>query len=223
MKLQLSKQYPFNFVAMAFKIAGREIDERALAKFDAYEVDAFLQERGPVEQAAIEWALADDDSALPDSRYPSAIAQTTHYFEQEYLKGRFGLVSLSDFNGLAMSWPQVEVIRDKINRFEDKDRFACHRCLFEVRDVLSIFIQNAKAYGRRNSAIKEEKIASIPVSELALDSYARRLLMDNSIKTVGDLTKVTADYLLSIRDFSEKRLARVRECLGEYNAHLIGE
>ena len=68
MKLQLSKQYPFNFVAMAFKIAGREIDERALAKFDAYEVDAFLQERGPAEQAAIEWALADDDSALPDSR-----------------------------------------------------------------------------------------------------------------------------------------------------------
>ena len=117
----------------------------------------------------------------------------------------------------------MEVIRDKINRFEDKDRFACHRCLFEVRDVLSIFIQNAKAYGRRNSAIKDEEITSIPVSELALDSYARQLLMDNSIKTVGDLTRATADYLLSIRDFNEKRLERVRECLGEYNAHLIGE
>ena len=61
MNLQLSKQYPFNFVAFAFEVLEKPIDERALAKFDAYEVDVFLHERGMAEKNALEYLFVDED------------------------------------------------------------------------------------------------------------------------------------------------------------------
>ncbi len=224
MNLQLSKQYPFNFVVMAFKIAERKIDERALAKFDAYEVDAFLQERSASEREAVEWALRDDDGATPpDAKYLPTLAQVAFRFEHEYLNGRFGLVSLADYNGLAISWPAVAALVDRIDLFKDGDAKGCQHCLLDVREKLALFALNARSYSKQHLALDSKIAEKFPVLSLPLDAQARELLTNYGIETVGDLTRVTADFLLNIKGFGDRRLERVRDCLAKYNAHLLGE
>ena len=82
-------------------------------------------------------------------------------------------------------------------------------------------VSNAKSYGKMDSIYDDT--SELLVRNFAMDSYGRQLLIENNLDTVSKLTCVTADYLLSIRDFGEKRLARVRECLKEHDAHLLGE
>lgn len=220
MKLELSKQYPFNFVALAFELLKRKLDERALAKFDAYEVDEFLQKCSDEEQKIIQWALSDDGASPPAVDYGRTLFIVASRFEQKYLDGHFSLVLLADFNNLAMSWAAVEKVVDKIDRH--KDQLAAQRCLFDVRDILATKVLNAKSYAKLETSAYIDD-SEIPVRDFAMDSYGRQLLLENNLNTVGKLTCVTADYLLSIKDFGETRLKRVRECLGTYGTHLLGE
>lgn len=219
MKLELSKQYPFNFVALAFALLGRKLDNHALAKFDACEVDAFLQERSYAEKATIAQALSDDGATPPSECQVKTLHVVARSFERRYLEGHFSLVSLDDFNGLAVSWAAVEKLVDKIDRL--RDDFAAKHCLYEVRDILAMQVSNAKSYGKMDSIYDDA--SELLVRNFAMDSYGRQLLIENNLDTVSKLTCVTADYLLSIREFGEKRLARVRECLKEHDAHLLGE
>ena len=56
-----------------------------------------------------------------------------------------------------------------------------------------------------------------------MDSEGRQILIDDGLDTVGDLIRVTADYLLSLDRFGEKRLEAVRDNLAELGVHLLGE
>ena len=77
MELTISKQYPFNFVALALETMGISFDERSLAKFDAYEVDVFLKdrcERSSSEKEAIEW-FTSDRATPPKESYKESLVR----------------------------------------------------------------------------------------------------------------------------------------------------
>ena len=226
MNLQLSKQYPFNFVAFAFEVLEKPIDERALAKFDAYEVDVFLHERGMAEKNALEYLFVDEDKRdklSPEQKedYKRYLSNAVVDFEREFLRGRFSLVSLFDFDNLAISWAEVEKLANKIDRNQDATRAV--RCLNDIRTRLAGFLMITNCYRARNPLASDPEIEKISVLDFRMDSNGRQILRDNCLNTVGDLMRVTADYLLNISGFGEKRLQAVRDNLAEYGVHLLGE
>ena len=229
MKLQLSKQYPFNFVAFAFESLGKPIDDRALSKFDAYEVDRFLQSRNSIEKAALEYSLGSSKAKCMNiadevrANYKKALSIVVADFDYEHRNGRFGLVALLDFNTLALAWPKAVNLAGRLDRLKNLVDFKLRDYVIDIRDDVATFASHAKEYGMINPKTKSSIIEQFSVLELDMDSRGRQLLDTNNIHTVGDLTRVTAEYLLSIRDFGEAQLEAVRKCLKDFNAHLLGE
>ena len=224
MELQLSKQYPFNFVALAYEILQEPIDDAKLAMFNAVEVDAFLHGLSETEQKAVEAALGYREKpgvSYKLESYKKALTGVVCVFERERLNGRFGLVSLQDFNNLAMSWAEIAGVIAKIDRLPDQ--FCAYRWLFEIRERLAMSLVNMKCYNERYPKLPDEELRDYPVSDFDMDSYGRQLLMENKINTVGDLTTVTADYLTNINGFGERRLENVRANLKALGTHLLGE
>ena len=226
MKLQLSKQYPFNFVVFAFEVLERPINERALAKFDAYEVDAFLHGRGMAEKNALEYLFVDEDKRdklTPKQKedYKQYLGKIVVDFEREFLQGRFSLISLFDFDNLAMSWAEVEKLARKIDRNTSATRAV--GCLSDIRTRLAGFLMTTNCYRARNLLAKDPEIEKLSVLNFHMDSQGRQLLVENSLNTVGDLMRVTADYLLGISGFGDKRLQAVRDNLAKLGVHLLGE
>ena len=221
MVLCLSGQYPYNFVALAMDVLELPFDEHALAKIDAFEVDVFIHERSKIEQEAVEYALSEDKPGPAKSEYKGALAGIISAFGRHYYNGRFSLMSLADYNGLTISWADVKNVITHIDRLKDD----CHAlsCLFETRDTLAMLVLNVDSYAKRCPQVKDEEIRQIEVCDLPMESTLRQLLRDNNIKTVGDLTLVTADYLMGLRGFGDRRLESVRECLKKCGAHLLGE
>lgn len=226
MVLQLNKQYPFNFVSFAFEVLGKPINDRALAKFDACEVHEFLQSRGMIEKNALEYILMDEKDRKSMSPkvyedYKQALGRTVVEFERAFLNGNFSLVSLSDYDNLAMSWIDAQKLKRKIERLSS--RADAKRCLQSIEEKLTCFLLNAKCYRARNLLAKNPEIEEKSVLGFHMDSEGRQILIDDGLDTVGDLIRVTADYLLSLDRFGEKRLEAVRDNLAELGVHLLGE
>ena len=223
MELTISKQYPFNFVALALETMGITFDERSLAKFDAYEVDAFLKERcerSSSEKEAIEW-FTGNKATPPKESYKESLVATISAFSYKYYNGQFGLVSLADFDNLAMSWVQVKKLVAKIDSLKDDTRAL--PLLFSVREEMGVFLANSGYYIAEHCRLEDENTENHPINYTRLDSCGCQILAEYGINTVGDLTRVTADYLLNIKGFGERRLERVRDSLRELKVHLLGE
>jgi DNA-directed RNA polymerase subunit alpha len=71
--------------------------------------------------------------------------------------------------------------------------------------------------------VQDQNIYDIPVKELEFSVRSRNCLKRANIKTIGELTKLSADDLLSIKNFGRKSLTEIREKLRKYGLSLKGE
>ena len=221
MNLELSKQYPFNFAAVAFAYLGIPFDEQKLARLNAVELDAYLHERGASKQEAICYLLNDDGATPPPDNMKHTISLLIGEFDCQYRAGRFGLVSLSNYNNLAMSWIEIEEMLHEIKTMPDETRAL--RYLHEIHTRLHSSLISAKRAMREEEIGVDDNIKELSVRKLGIDSFARQILIEHHIETVGDLMFVTADYLTNLKGFGDKRIERLRECLQEIGVHLLGE
>jgi len=68
-----------------------------------------------------------------------------------------------------------------------------------------------------------EKSHDIPIRELEFSVRARNCLKRANIKALGELTKMTAQDLMAIKNFGKKSLTEIREKLRQYGLCLKGE
>jgi len=70
---------------------------------------------------------------------------------------------------------------------------------------------------------KRENNYDIPIRDLEFSVRSRNCLKRANIKTLGQLTQMTAEELLSIKNFGRKSLNEIREKLRQFNLTLKGE
>src|SRR5260370_24471399 len=63
-------------------------------------------------------------------------------------------------------------------------------------------------------------VLEIPVTDFELSVRSRNCLKKMNIRTLGDLTRVTEQQLLSSKNFGETSLAEIKEILGSKGLHL---
>lgn len=120
-----------------------------------------------------------------------------------------------------MSWVQVKKIVAEIDSLKDDTRAL--PLLFSVRQEMGVFLANSGYYVAGHCRLEDENTENHPIKYTRLDSCGCQILAEHGINTVGDLTRVTADYLLNIKGFGGRRLERVRDSLKELKVHLLGE
>ncbi|PKK91409.1 MAG: DNA-directed RNA polymerase subunit alpha [Candidatus Wallbacteria bacterium HGW-Wallbacteria-1] len=95
-------------------------------------------------------------------------------------------------------------------------------------EYLNIFIQYKDDESEKLVLVsnqKEEPNAAlkIPVKELEFSVRSRNCLKRGNIKELGDLTKLSSNDLLQIKNFGKKSLVEIREKLAQYSLSLKGE
>src|SRR5205807_2215143 len=70
---------------------------------------------------------------------------------------------------------------------------------------------------------KHSQVLEIPVTDFELSVRSRNCLKKMNIRTLGDLTRVTEQQLLSSKNFGETSLDEVREKIGAFGLTLRGD
>lgn len=95
-------------------------------------------------------------------------------------------------------------------------------------EYINIFIQYKDVEAEKLVLIDEEveepdKNFDIPIKELEFSVRSRNCLRQANMKALGDLTKMSAQELLQLKNFGKKSLVEIREKLGANNLALKGE
>ena len=111
--------------------------------------------------------------------------------------------------------------------YEDRNDFnraqACYRRILETdpeNEVAKLYLKDAAAGGNvlydEDSQKKNERLAqllNIPVTDFELSVRSRNCLQKMGIRTLGDLTRVSEQTLLSSKNFGETSLVEIKEML----------
>jgi DNA-directed RNA polymerase subunit alpha len=111
--------------------------------------------------------------------------------------------------------------------YEDRNDFnraqACYRRILETdpsHDIAKLYLKDAAAGGNilydEDSQKKNERLAqllNIPVTDFELSVRSRNCLQKMGIRTLGDLTRVSEQTLLSSKNFGETSLVEIKEML----------
>lgn len=95
-------------------------------------------------------------------------------------------------------------------------------------EYINIFIQYKDVEAEKLVLIDEEqeepdKNYDIPIKELEFSVRSRNCLRQANMKVLGDLTKMSAQELLQLKNFGKKSLVEIREKLAMHNLALKGE
>src|SRR5207249_4612558 len=71
-----------------------------------------------------------------------------------------------------------------------------------------------------HDAARRSQVLDIPVTDFELSVRARNCLKKMNIKTLGDLTRVTEQQLLSSKNFGETSLQEIREMMSSKGLRL---
>src|SRR5438105_3123737 len=118
--------------------------------------------------------------------------------------------------------------------YEDHDRYDkaadCYRKVFNANpqnDQARLFLRDAQAsltmYYNPDDDIAHSRfsqVLEIPVTDFELSVRSRNCLKKMNIKTLGDLTRVSEQQLLSSKNFGETSLGEIKEILGSKGLHL---
>ncbi len=111
--------------------------------------------------------------------------------------------------------------------YEDRNDFnraqACYRRVLETQPdhpVARLYLKDAAAGGNvlydEDSQKKNERLAqllNVPVTDFELSVRSRNCLQKMGIRTLGDLTRVSEQTLLSSKNFGETSLVEIKEML----------
>jgi DNA-directed RNA polymerase subunit alpha len=111
--------------------------------------------------------------------------------------------------------------------YEDRNDFgraqACYRRILETdpdNEIAKLYLKDAAAGGNilydEDSQKKNERLAqllNIPVTDFELSVRSRNCLQKMGIRTLGDLTRVSEQTLLSSKNFGETSLVEIKEML----------
>jgi len=112
--------------------------------------------------------------------------------------------------------------------YEDRNDYvkaqACYRRVLETapnHQVAKMYLKDAVAGGPESvdqethiQSLKLAQLLSTPVSEFELSVRSRNCLQKMGIRTLGDLTGVSEQTLLSSKNFGETSLVEIKEMLG---------
>ncbi|MFN9605840.1 MAG: DNA-directed RNA polymerase subunit alpha C-terminal domain-containing protein, partial [Planctomycetota bacterium] len=111
--------------------------------------------------------------------------------------------------------------------YEDRNDFtraqACYRRILETdpaNEIAKLYLKDAAAGGNvlydEDSQKKNERLAqllNVPVTDFELSVRSRNCLQKMGIRTLGDLTRVSEQTLLSSKNFGETSLVEIKEML----------
>jgi DNA-directed RNA polymerase subunit alpha len=111
--------------------------------------------------------------------------------------------------------------------YEDRNDFAraqaCYRRVLETdpnHEIAKLYLKDAAAGGNvlydEDSQKKNERLAqllNVPVTDFELSVRSRNCLQKMGIRTLGDLTRVSEQTLLSSKNFGETSLVEIKEML----------
>lgn len=111
--------------------------------------------------------------------------------------------------------------------YEDRNDFsraqACYRRILETdpsNEIATLYLKDAAAGGNvlydEDSQKKNERLAqllNVPVTDFELSVRSRNCLQKMGIRTLGDLTRVSEQTLLSSKNFGETSLVEIKEML----------
>jgi DNA-directed RNA polymerase subunit alpha len=118
--------------------------------------------------------------------------------------------------------------------YEDNDRYdraaACYRHILHadpLHEQARLFLRDAQASTTMYYSPDDERdqgrysqVMEIPVTDFELSVRARNCLKKMNIKTLGDLTRVNEQQLLSSKNFGETSLDEIRDMLGSKGLRL---
>ncbi len=118
--------------------------------------------------------------------------------------------------------------------YEDNDKYAeavdCYRKLADANPLdeqARLFLKDAEAsltqyYNPDDEAATSRfsQVLEIPVTDFELSVRARNCLKKMNIRTLGDLTRVSEQQLLSSKNFGETSLQEIKDMLGSKGLHL---
>ncbi|MGF1578149.1 MAG: DNA-directed RNA polymerase subunit alpha C-terminal domain-containing protein [Gemmataceae bacterium] len=118
--------------------------------------------------------------------------------------------------------------------YEDNDKYAdavdCYRKLADANphdEQARLFLKDAEAsltmyYNPDDEAATSRfsQVLEIPVTDFELSVRARNCLKKMNIRTLGDLTRVSEQQLLSSKNFGETSLQEIKDMLGSKALHL---
>lgn len=217
MEMQFRKVYPYNFIVLALEVVDQHIGDEELARIDAYAVDVYVKSHSYFFRDLVERALSEEALSETERRDFRKICAS---FRQRLQQGSFRLVSLKDYDRLALSWVDV---RNLVYELEHSSGDEPTNRLEYMRAKLEMFLLQARNYTAERSDGIEENTRERLISSLPIESRTKQVLIENHIQTVADLISVSAECLLNLRGFGEARLKAVRECLERLDLHLLGE
>src|SRR5207302_4963055 len=112
--------------------------------------------------------------------------------------------------------------------YEDSDKYDkagdCYRRILHAKpqdEQARLFLKDAEAsltmyYNPEQDAINSRfnQVLEIPVTDFELSVRSRNCLKKMNIRTLGDLTRVTEQQLLSSKNFGETSLSEIKEMMG---------
>src|SRR5207244_9903659 len=118
--------------------------------------------------------------------------------------------------------------------YEDHDRYDkaadCYRKVFNANpqnEHARLFLRDAQAsqtmYYNPDDDIANSRfsqVLEIPVTDFELSVRSRNCLKKMNIKTLGDLTRVSEQHLLSSKNFGETSLTEIKEMMASKGLHL---
>jgi DNA-directed RNA polymerase subunit alpha len=118
--------------------------------------------------------------------------------------------------------------------YEDSDKFdkavECYRRVLGANptdEQARLFLKDAQASVTMYYSPDEEhafsrfsQVLEIPVTDFELSVRSRNCLKKMNIKTLGDLTRVTEQQLLSSKNFGETSLEEIKQLMGTKGLHL---
>lgn len=135
-----------------------------------------------------------------------------------------------------LSYPPVHigVLMNLGVLYEDIEKFDkavdCYRKVLHANptdEQARLFLKDAQAATTQSYSPDEEAIMSrfsqvleIPVTDFELSVRSRNCLKKMNIRTLGDLTRVTEQQLLSSKNFGETSLAEIKEMMGSKGLRL---
>jgi DNA-directed RNA polymerase subunit alpha len=128
----------------------------------------------------------------------------------------------------------VGVLKNLGVLYEDHDRYdkaaECYRRVLNADandEQARLFLKDAQASQTMYYNPDEEhafsrfsQVLEIPVTDFELSVRSRNCLKKMNIRTLGDLTRVSEQQLLSSKNFGETSLAEIKEMMGSKGLHL---
>ena len=141
-----------------------------------------------------------------------------------------------DYYERCLQYPPIHVgtLKNLGVLYEDHERYdqaaECFRRVLTYRpydDEARLFLKDAEAshsmyYNPEEDADRSRfsQVLEIPVTDFELSVRSRNCLKKMNIKSLGDLTRVTEQQLLSSKNFGETSLAEIKEILQSKGLHL---